>query len=184
MKIKKKGVAPVIATIAIILLTVAAAGFIAGFIVPFVKNQLHESTECVDYNDYFLFDNEFGYNCYVNASSNWLYGLSIRADSADEEVEQKVKGFRLVFVKEGSSDSVSVERNGYSNNSDGGIRMLNSSLTMIQIPSSGEVRTYVYNNSQLYSVVEIYSLLETGRMCDKSDSIRLNSRICLKNLTT
>lgn len=162
-----------IATIAIVLLTITAVGILAGFVVPFVKESLYGSTECLDYKEYFTFYRDFDYNCY-SLSGNYLYAVSIRADSAKDEAAEKVDGFTLQFIGEGESQPATVKIGSMKNE----IRMLNASKTELEVPFSGEVKTYVYNSSVKYSSVEIYPLLKSGTVCDMSDSIKIGDEIC------
>ena len=84
MKMDKRGVSPVIAEILLVMLTIAAIGIVAGFVIPFVQNTLTKSTECTNYNDYFKFQevfnvgsDEFRYNC--RDAGDGLYGISVKA---------------------------------------------------------------------------------------------------------
>lgn len=175
---QKKGLSPVVATIALILLTVGAVSLIAGFIVPFIKNQLEEGAGCVDYKDYFTFDDSFGFNCYENQGSYYLYGLSVRADSVSERVANNVEGFEMLFVETGDSIKIKVVEGSPPGFGDGGIKMWNSTR-ILEIPSDGGVRTYVYNSSTKISVIEIYPVLKKdSRICDRSGSIDVDNRVC------
>jgi flagellin-like protein len=66
----RNGLSAIVATIMIILLTVSAAGIIMGFVVPFVRDGLQESTECVAFQEYYKFNEdvglESGTNCYLS----------------------------------------------------------------------------------------------------------------------
>jgi len=55
----KRGLSPVIAVLLLILITVAAVTLVATFLIPFVKDTLNDSTECVDYKSYFTFEENF-----------------------------------------------------------------------------------------------------------------------------
>ena len=59
IKTGRKGISPVVATLLIVFVTVAAVTLVAKFIVPLVTNNLNEGTECVDYSDYFYFEEDF-----------------------------------------------------------------------------------------------------------------------------
>ncbi|MBU0466080.1 MAG: hypothetical protein KJ718_03510 [Nanoarchaeota archaeon] len=179
MGIRKKGLSSIVAIIAIILITIAAAGFIAGIIVPLVKNQLNEGAECLGYEDYFTFYEDFDYNCYENVSGNWMYGFSIEADSVSEEKAEKVKGFRLQFLRSGESIAVNVEDGAVVTNE---MRMLDLSVENFDIPVQGEVRTYIYNSTELFDFVGISPLMESGRVCDETDKIDIRGRICTISL--
>lgn len=64
----KKGLSAVVATVSLVLLTFAAVVVISSFIIPLVRDNLNEGTECSAYRDYFFFEEEFGYNCYNGTS--------------------------------------------------------------------------------------------------------------------
>ena len=53
MRWKKRGLSEIIATIAIVLLTVGAITLVVAFVVPFVRDNLNSSTECLDYKEYY-----------------------------------------------------------------------------------------------------------------------------------
>lgn len=171
---EKKGLSSVVVTISLVLLSIVAVAVIAGFIIPLVRDNLDEGTECFDYRAYFSFEEEFGFNCYREEFGTKLYGVSVRAQTAGSEVEEKVKGFKLVFLKEGESVPVSVV------DDSGEIRMLNTSKP-VEIPKSGEVRTYVYESTETFDAVEIFPFLESGRVCDRSDSTNVRS-VCESSL--
>ncbi len=169
----KRGLSPVIAVLLLILITVAAVTLVATFLIPFVKDTLNDSTECVDYKSYFTFEENFEdgdkviqYNCY---DSEGNHGASIKAGSIDAEKEKLVDGFDLVFIKEGSSEKARATSDplGVSD-----VTMLAGGA--IEIPSSGELRTYVYSseNRNQFDKVEVHAVLKSGRVCEASDSIK------------
>jgi flagellin-like protein len=80
MNKNKRGLSPVIATVLTIMLTVAAVAALSAFVVPFVRNSLQKSSECMDYGSYYTFE-ESGYNCY----SGSFYAISIQT-SFDKEL--------------------------------------------------------------------------------------------------
>lgn len=171
---KKRGVSPVIATVLILLLTVAAVALLAGFVIPFVKKELPKSSECLNYRDYFNFQEvftiqgqEYRYNCHQNGK----YGISIKAVGTDDKLAENVAGFSLAFVENGSSERVDVLSGQDANSSEGGIRMLNSSTSKIAVPEQSGVNTYVYNSGKSFYSVEVYPKLKSGRICERGDAI-------------
>ena len=169
---KKKGISSVIATVLLVLLTIATVGILAGILVPLVKDNINKSTECMDYKEYFSFDEDFGYNCYnmTNAS----YSISVSAKTVEKEIEELVTGFELRFIKTGESDVVSV-RNG---EDVGNVRMINLGETKINIPGTGETKTFIVRHDTA-SKIEIYVTLVSGRICEeKSDSINVLGAYC------
>lgn len=178
INVYKRGMSTIVATIALIMITIAAAAFLAGFVVPFVKDNLNEGTECIGYEEYFSFYEEFDYNCYLNEDGSYIYAFSVEADTVADEKVESVKGFRLGFQGENGDIGVEVANNGEVN---GEIRMLDSSLERLAIPEGGEVKTYVYSSDMKFDSLEIYPTLKNGRMCSMSDKINLNT-LCVNGL--
>lgn len=169
LRMEKKGVSATIETLAMVLLTFAALGIIAGFIVPYVRDGLNKGTECVEYKEHFTFEQELGYNCRNEMSGD--FWISVRAETISSEKQDKIKGFLLSFQNREERDSLEI----YEGNIPG-VSMLNGS-TSIAIPKSGEVKTYIYNTGENYTDVEIYTLLKSGRVCEeRSDFINLEEK--------
>lgn len=170
--INKKGVSTVVVTVLLILITIAAVVLLANAIIPFVKNNLAKSSECLDYKDYFKFQEvmsfngaDYRFNCYNDSG---YYGFSIMNQGSGKSGSGTPAGFAIVF-----SDGKTTKRMDIKDgDSVGDVRMLGSSLTKIIVPELGGIQTYVYNSGgESYNSMEVYPLLENGRICDKSDSI-------------
>lgn len=177
MVFRKRGVSAVVATVLIILITIGGVAIVAGFVIPFVRENLARGTECVGLQDYFQFEEsfeiqneEYKYNCFVNDGGTYYYGASVRA-KGDESLAEKVNGFSLVFISpEGNSKSIKVI--------DG---ELNEEIKKIgttgneeyAIPGPGDVLTYVHQSGESYSSIEVHPIVESGRSCVASDIINL-----------
>lgn len=175
----KRGVSGVVATVALILITVAAAVFIAGFVVPLVKTQLSEGTECLGYEEYFIFYEDFGYNCYsktVELPQYFLTAVSIEANTVSQEKLDNLGGMRLQFRGAGEELGIEVV-NGASADSNK-LRMLKVSDTTLSVPEKGGVKTYVLNSSVKYDGVEVYPVLKNGRICEQTDKIKIAGVPC------
>jgi len=168
----KRGVSAVIATVLLILLTVTAVAILAGFIVPFVRDSLEGSTACIDYTDYFKFEERFEvgeqtlrYNCYNKDTG--VHGAFVKAGAAQARISAEVDGFELVFLKAGGGDSARVSIPGSDTTRIGG----GSSST----PSPGEGFIYIYNaGTEIYDgEIAVYPRLKSGKLCEKSDTITL-----------
>ncbi|MFH1425720.1 MAG: hypothetical protein ABIG28_03290 [archaeon] len=171
---KKKGLSSIVATVSLVLLTFLAVVIVAGFVIPMVREGLKEGIECNDVRDYFVFNEDFGYNCYRTEGENFLYGVSIEAKGVSDEVEENVVGFLLPFTgSEGESIAVEIGSESDWGNGVGKIRSVDVS-SIEEIPESGEVKTYVYNSSEKFESVSVRPKLESGKLCDKSDSIKIN----------
>jgi len=166
----KRGISSIVATVALILLTFSAVVVIAGFIVPFVRDNLTEGSECFPYRDYLTFEEDFGYNCFNITDGTRSQWISVRAGSADEETESRVVGLKLSFITPGDTSVVDIDEMGTMT----GVEMLNGDATFL-IPKSGEVRSYIYNRNESFNFVEVFVKLDNGKVCEKSDSIKLDN---------
>ncbi len=172
---EKRGLSQVVATVLLILITVAAAVIIAGFIIPWIRGGLN-STECFNYKDYFTFENDYGYNCYRGYTDlDSTYLISITAKSGLNETQENVVGFGLALIKQGDSTVLTV--NGGDSPATMGIFM-NSDIEAgiegdLALPKSGEVRTYYYNNSNTFESARVYPILKSGRKCEPSDTVAI-----------
>lgn len=167
---KKRGLSQVVATVLLILITVAAAVIIAGFIIPWIRGGL-DSTECFNYREYFVFENDYGFNCYnrYNGMNNYL--ISISAKSGLNETQENVAGFGLAFVKKGDSVVLTVMNDVAPLINPSRIFMNSNLSSNLYLPKSGEVRTYYYNNSDIFESARVYPILKSGRKCELSDTV-------------
>lgn len=163
---RKKGVSAIIATVLIVLLTIVAIGVIAGFVVPFVRESLAGAGACLPYRTYLEFDESFGFNCF-NGSEIYF---SVKANILEDLEAEEPGEFRVVFVGEETSESVIVKEGMMEE-----IKMLSGEG--VEVPKKGDIITYVYNDSkgEGFESMEIYPVLETGKICEKTDSIKLIS---------
>ena len=97
MYLNKLGLSTVIATVLILMLTIVAVAVLANFLIPFVKNSLQKSTECLDVQDKYSFEEREGLNCVSNMGE---IILAVRADGA-MSVDDKTDGFDLVLSGNG-----------------------------------------------------------------------------------
>lgn len=165
----KRGLSPVIATVLLILLTIAAVVIVAGIVIPFVRNNLSESTACLNYRDYFQFEEEIDglrFNCYDSGNQ----GITVKASTVSESVSNEINGFELVFLKGENSERVSFVNNTLSTSL---WKLGGSSGDVLKMPYSGEIITYVYDAGEKFDSVEIYPLLKSGDVCEVSDSVNI-----------
>ena len=177
----KRGLSEVIVTVLLILITIAAFILIANVLVPFVKNSLPKSSECLPYKDYFKFEESLDYlgdKYYYNCMDAGAYGISVRGEGYSRGNVTAPLGFAVVFANGPERKSIEFKEG---NVKTWNIRMLNNSTAIIKIPEIGGVQTYVYNESILgYTDMKINPILPSGRTCDSSDSIKIN--ICKPNI--
>jgi hypothetical protein len=177
MEKNKRGISQVVATVLIIMLSVVAIATLANFLVPFVKNSLYGSTECMPYSEYYTFDESFGYNCYNTKSGeeNTLYAFSIKR-SSDKSLNE-TESFKIVFIaKDGSTVPLDVKNGMVSSKSAGGIWMTGSPQIPLRITGPGGTATYTYNDTgkERFESMEVYPVLKSGKICgNEKDSISL-----------
>jgi len=170
MLLNKRGVSDVVTTILLVLLAIVAVAVVAGFIIPFVQNTLKSGTECLKYNDYFKFQENFNvglenykYNCHQGN----LYGISVSANG-DAALADNIQGFSVALEGTGSSETARVEDNTMNNH----VHMLGqASPITLSVPKTGEIKTYVYDSMNTFNKMKIYAVLKSGRTCDMSDEI-------------
>ncbi len=172
----RKGLSAVVATVLILLITLSLAAIIAQIIIPFVKDSLKQSTECVPYQTHFSFDSSFGYNCYKIDGNNFVYKISVKAASAESSIDDEIACFNLVIGSDGSSKVMGIKPGITGSCTVGGIRNLENTCPanpgVLIIPKVGEVRSYTYTSDKILKSLEIGSLLFSGRACEVSDSIK------------
>jgi hypothetical protein len=166
----KRGMSDVVSTTLLVLITIAAAAVLTSFIMPFVKNGLESSSECLPYKNTFKFESSFGYNCFDSAN---LSGMSVRGNLPENEAEMPLQ-FNVVFRSDnGETKRVDFVNGSSTSSAIGRVALLDRTKTQLIIPSVGEVQTYVFNGDIRYTEIEIYPVTKNGKICDKSDAIEL-----------
>lgn len=181
--LSKKGLSTVVATSMILLLTVIAVATLGAFAIPFVKEKLQKSSECVDYGEYFQFEDSLDFNCYTKNGGNIDYKLSIRAKN-DRILDSKIGGFNLEFYRLSSSKTVEVsEGKKTADFAPDAFSRIGDSSGIVKIPRAGELYTFNYRTQDIdeYSFVDIYPVLTNGRICDKKSSRLNNIKQCLSS---
>ena len=169
MNMEKKGLSSVIATVLLLLLTVAAVAVLSQIVIPFVKDRLYGSTDCLKYQNAFSFEpevNGINLNCYDSKN----YALSIKAESGINESDNNLKGFQISFQNQKSSEIFVIDKqNGLENN----IWVLGDSSSGPHYPSQGDVISYGFSLNGIYDKAEVRPVLSNGKICSASDSVKL-----------
>ncbi len=172
MKKNKRGISQVVATVLIILITISAVAVLYAFIVPFVKNSLSRSTECMPYQEFYTFD-ESGYNCF----NSTLYAISIKT-KFDKSLANDTDSLKIVLTKENGLNKIIDIKNGApSSTEEEGIFILGSAYENLRLAGAGGIITYVYNSpDEEFVSTEVYPVLKSGRICaDVKEEIKLIS---------
>ena len=149
MKTEKRGISPVIATVLLVAVSVAAIVVLAGVIMPMIRTQLGQGKSCFELREYFQIQ-ESAYSCY-----NTTTRLMIERGMNNYDV----KGFVVSIASAGSSKRFDV----YDNVNNSGIRMLDNSA--IKIPNPGEAKTYVFSIAN-GTGVDISVLQKDDSLCE------------------
>ncbi len=174
----KRGLSSVVATITIVLITLVAAGIVAGVIVSLVKDKL-DSTECFDYKAHFEFKDDLGYNCYGIQGANKLYLFSIGANPMDSEKEGEILGFRVSLAKDnGEAVVFDIYQGSTINRAGEFVSHINISKNVYEVPKSGEIKTYIFNSTSDVGKISIASKLRDGKICEISDEFNIGEILC------
>jgi len=171
-KINKKGMSEAVTTVLFILISLVAFLTLAQFALPFVKNQLSKGSECVPYNNYFQFEEQFvleadvkNYNCFITGATTKV-GASINANPSKKDVSENVQGLMLYVFYPGGSKSFKVPSSDISLFEGGPATLM----------SNGETQTYIASlntNENDPISLEVRPILKSGKICEISDRIRL-----------
>lgn len=162
----KKGVSTIVATILVLMLTILAVAILAGFVIPFVKNQLERSTECFDFQNRYFFEDLDGLNCF---SSEEDVLIAIGANG-NKNVLDKVAGFDIILSGKGYGKTLEIRNGGVFPN----LAMIGR--TGLRVPEAGEFYSYNYSEGNRYLSAEIKTVLTSGRVCETvSDKIELGA---------
>jgi flagellin-like protein len=169
MKMQKKAVSALVATVLLILITVAAVGIIWGAIMPMINQATQYGQSCM--NARLQINTDSGYTCY-NASGVVLANIERGAeDFVPTGIQLVVSGggqskvFK-VSDKLAAPSSVSELPSNYSGNA-------------LDVPGTNEARTYVVNSGMTVTselaVAPIVKVGNTEKVCDVSSRVTLSA---------
>ena len=172
----KKAVSPVITTILLILIAIAAVGILAAFIIPFINPD--DESDCFRAINQVEIDTTSKYTCWYSetdpATSDTYLVLNISIKRASEPLG--IERFVIAVYGEGTSQTFDIGNNG--NNES--IAMINQPYnTPLEIPRTREMRTYRIKTSAFTSEItsaEISPVVEGNNFCNAVD--RKNIEIC------
>lgn len=167
--INKKGLSPIIATVLVILITISAAVIVSQIVIPFTKEKLYGSTECLPYIDYLKFQELAKSNCLQG--NNML--VTIKANRLDKTVNStnndltnNLNKISLVFTGKDGSKAYDIPS--------ADVHLLNFALP-VKVPNEGDIFTYNVSLGvgEKYNRIELRSGLNSGKVCPSSDSINI-----------
>lgn len=167
MKMRKRAVSALVATVLLILITVAAVGIIWGAIMPMINQATQYGQACM--NARFSIETQQGYTCY-NATQKIVL---IQVGRGAEDFVPI--GMHLVLTGGGISKTFPINTTTNPN-----VWMLGNTTATdpIQIPGANEERTYVINAATMaitseVSVAPIVKIGNTEKICDISSRAAL-----------
>jgi flagellin-like protein len=130
----KKSLSAVIATVLLIMLTIAAVAILYAFVVPWVKCNLNKSKQCFDSNNQLSIDTSSGYTCTKSSpAETWV--MIKRGENPDF----KLKKIIVLLTKEGASNRYEIQ----AGTATPGVTMYNVA-DQIVLPNPGESKTYKF----------------------------------------
>ena len=152
MRKNKKGVSAIVTTILLILISVVAVGLIAGFMMPMLKESLKGGASCFELIDYVKIA-QSQYSCYDSEKTSLQIERGMNNYS--------IKGIIVSIAKAGESTRYEL-RDGKTVN---GVKMKDGS-EVIQIPTVGGSRTYVFLNEGNSETAKLAVITENEKVCE------------------
>jgi flagellin-like protein len=165
-----KGLSDVVATVLLLLVTVAAIAALSGILIPFVRERLYGSTDCAHYEDQFTFAEEvqgLNYNCYDNSN---YHGTSIKTKPAINESDSTITGFLVSFQSSSGSKEFQITKTAAS---DGINSWVLGQKGTPYYPAAGETVSYGFALDKPYTTIEVRAVLSNGKTCKASDKIEV-----------
>ena len=155
----KKGISAIVATVLIILITVAAVTIIWAAIIPMINSQLDKGIVCLDAVSQVQLRDE-GYTCILNESSGDI-SLQIGRGAKDFDLAD----IQVLISVEGSTKSVNLVRDGL--------------YTMADLPGPNGVMVFIvsssaYGNATEVQIAPVINIGKTQESCDVSAKKMLN----------
>ena len=161
--INKRGISAVVATVLIILITVAAVTIIWAAIIPMINNQLEEGTLCLDAVSQVTIVDE-GYTCYIpnaNTSIQIAHGAE-NFDLADMQILVSSGGNTISFSLINDTTT-----------------LIPATMNLNELPGVNEEKVFVIDTSSVATMdkIEIAPVVKVGNTQETCD---ISSRVVIK----
>jgi len=125
-----RAMSEVVSNILLILITIAAVGLIASFIIPFIKDKLNNGTQCFDLKDYIQLE-DLGKNCYNTENTSFSLSRGLE--------EQDISKIIVSLFSEGEGKKFEIINGKFA-----GVKMIKNGVYQenLEIPLAGEAKTY------------------------------------------
>ncbi len=175
----KRGVSAVVATVLIIMITVAAVGIIWAAIIPLIKNSIDRGQACFDAQADIGLVTDQGYTC-INSTA----GSSLACDASNGQCGnlsiQIKKGSNNKITLVGLEASVFVGGNSQKFRFNATNTVSSGNLTISgTLPSNNEEKVLRLTNTSIYGatrlkIAPVVTVGRTEQVCDVSDDITLS----------
>jgi flagellin-like protein len=165
----KKAVSPVITTILLILIAIAAVGILAAYVLPGVD--IEPQAECFKAIDQIEIDTASKQTCWYNEGGDIILNISVKRGSEPLGIER----FIITVFGEGKSETFDLGD---------GENMANAAMinqpynTPLEIPKRRELRTYRLKTSQFTTEItsaEIAPVVEGNIFCNAANRKNIES---------
>lgn len=154
-KLNKKAQPQVVATVLLILIVIIAIVIIMGFVMPFVRDRISESS-CLDIVGELTISNDPAYTCYDSAGNE----IIVQIKRGNVEIE----GF-IIEIGSATTQSYTITEDYH----DTEVEMYDD--TTVRIPAKISALTYnITGYTSKPDSVIIYPILEGGKTCDPTDT--------------
>ena len=161
--VSKKSQSQVVGSVLLILIVVALIVIVSGFAVSFIKNKLSDSS-CVDVIGKVEIANNVKYTCYTKLSDTSGF-MSVQVHVGD--IEEEIQGFTISVVSDSSKNFEIRDGKGTE-----GVIMYNG-VSVLEIPEQNSERTYNITVEKKPDSLAIYPILNDGKTCDSSDTLKI-----------
>ena len=157
MKNNKKGISAVVATVLIILITVAAVTIIWAAIIPMISNQLESGVICLDAVSAIQLKDE-GYTCYeTDANTDGTYNVSFQVGRTAKDF--KLNDIQVLVSVDGDTTSFNLVED--------------EIYTIDDMPSPNGAEVFVvsrinFNNATKIQIAPVVGVGNTQETCDIS----------------
>ena len=160
MNSQKKGISAVVATVLIILITVAAITIVWAAIIPMINNQLDQGTLCLDaVSQLSLMD--AGYTC-IDSTANEL-SLQIKKGARDFDLAD----IQVLISAEGNVESFSLL--------DTATTITPAAITVADLPGANEEKVFVIDTSSVSGAVDSVKIAPIVKVGNTEETCSVSS---------
>jgi flagellin-like protein len=156
---EKKGISAVVATVLIILITVAAVTIIWAAIIPMINNQLSKGTICLDAISQLSIENK-GYTC--------IDGSDLKVQIGHGATNFDLADIQVLISSNGSTESINLVADGV--------------ITLAELPGTNEERTFTISTMttpvaeiETVNIAPIVTVGDTTEACEALAPIKIKA---------